>query len=100
MLGHCDMMDELFDEAVVNTIFENIQQEEDTDELVSIGGDDEGGRLKFRFGHLATSVDEAQQGLEGVGDDNELAFSEFIDGLVAIVMYKDPNPFVPFHDRV
>jgi len=120
MLGHCDMMDELFDEAVVNTIFENIQQEEDTGELevapdddaeegemeadtdepVSIGGDDEGGRLKFRFGHLATSVDEAQQGLEGVGDDNELAFSEFIDGLVAIVMYKDPNPFVPFHDRV
>merc|ERR1712187_107625 len=27
---------------------------------------------------------------------NEIAFQEFIDALVILVLYKDPNPFVPF----
>lgn len=35
-----------------------------------------------------------------MSDDDELSFSEFLDGLVAIVMYKEPNPFVPFSLRV
>merc|ERR1719482_2669638 len=33
-------------------------------------------------------------------DDDELSFAEFLDGLTAVAMYKDPNPFVPFKDRV
>eukprot|EP00397_Hematodinium_sp_SG-2012_P004471 GEMP01004483.1.p1 GENE.GEMP01004483.1~~GEMP01004483.1.p1 ORF type:complete len:1134 (+),score=219.33 GEMP01004483.1:44-3445(+) len=35
-----------------------------------------------------------------IDDDNELSFSEFWDGLVAVVLYLDPNPFAPFHTRL
>merc|ERR1719263_1652553 len=39
-------------------------------------------------------------GDEGIADDDELAFSEFIDGLVAIAAYKEPNPFIQFPTRL
>ena len=39
-------------------------------------------------------------GQAGEDDADELSFSEFIDGIIAIVMYKSPNPFLPFPDRV
>merc|ERR1711904_244667 len=134
ILSHCELLDEDFDETVVNTIFENIQQEEDDEELeedededaddyeydhhdvvvddaddvilINSDRDDEAAEdpSKQRFGYQPTGMQEfrrpSKQGLEGVGDASELAFSEFVDGLVAIVMYKDPNPFVPFSDRV
>merc|ERR1711988_1941325 len=46
-------------------------------------------------GFTAAPVDE-----DPAEDDEELSFSEFLDGLVAVAMYKDPNPFVPFKERV
>jgi len=36
----------------------------------------------------------------GLDDDDELALSEFLDGLVAITLYKIPDPFIAFHERV
>jgi len=45
--------------------------------------------------------DDASEATEagGTDADERLAFQEFIDVLVAVVMYKDPNPFKPFAER-
>jgi len=37
---------------------------------------------------------------DGGADDEELSFSEFSDGLIAIVMYRTPNPFHPLPERL
>lgn len=43
----------------------------------------------------------AAEGVElGINDDDELAYSEFADALVAVAAYKRPDPFTPFHERV
>lgn len=36
----------------------------------------------------------------GFDVNDELAYSEFLDGLVAITAFKFPDPFRPFHERV
>merc|ERR1719401_2628892 len=54
----------------------------------------------------ASNVEDEEEGdvmkedEAGFDDDEELAFSEFLDGLVAIAAYKFPDPFKPFHTRV
>lgn len=88
LLTHCEMLDEVLTASAVNEIFERIQQD-------------------------ATDSSDAQLALtpivrdgedvnnnEGIADDDELAFSEFLDGIVAITAYKEPNPFTDFADRL
>lgn len=71
LLSHCEMLDETLTEAAMQQLFDGIQ-------------------------HNASEEDTG----EGLDDDEELAFSEFLDGLVAIAAYKFPDPFKPFHMRV
>jgi len=71
LLTHCHMLDNNLTEAAMQQIFEGIQQS-------------------------ATQGDVC----EGLDDAEELAFSEFQDGLIAIAVYKFPDPFKPFHERV
>lgn len=33
-------------------------------------------------------------------DDEEMSFSEFLDGLVAVAAYKFPDPFTPLSSRI
>jgi len=75
LLKHCDLLDSTLTEAAVHQVCEGIQQNATSEEL-DIGGGD------------------------GIGDDEELANSEFLDGLVAIAAYKYPDPFTPFSERV
>lgn len=88
LLEHCDLLDEVLTTEVVNRIFEGIQQSGDSDLAELSTG-------------MAGLDDESHGGHdEGVDDDDELAYSEFLDGLVAIAAYKQPNPFVPFCQRM
>eukprot|EP00929_Paragymnodinium_shiwhaense_P074173 TRINITY_DN37937_c0_g1_i1.p1 TRINITY_DN37937_c0_g1~~TRINITY_DN37937_c0_g1_i1.p1 ORF type:complete len:1143 (-),score=322.28 TRINITY_DN37937_c0_g1_i1:53-3481(-) len=73
-LQHCDMLDETLTEQAVHQIFDAIQQSA----ISADGGEAEG----------------------GLDDDEELSFSEFLDGLVAITAYKFPDPFTRFDERV
>eukprot|EP00928_Gymnodinium_smaydae_P039702 TRINITY_DN27059_c0_g1_i1.p1 TRINITY_DN27059_c0_g1~~TRINITY_DN27059_c0_g1_i1.p1 ORF type:complete len:1218 (-),score=337.57 TRINITY_DN27059_c0_g1_i1:5-3658(-) len=72
LLTHCKMLDETLTETAVHDIFEGIQQS-------AVDGEQEEG---------------------GLDDADELAFSEFLDGIVAITAYKAPDPFTPFNERV
>jgi len=80
LLAHCNLIDETLTKDAVFHIFQEIQ-------------------LSATDGLGSDEHDIAGPG-EGVGDDEELAFSEFLDGLVAIAAYKHPDPFVPFCERV
>lgn len=105
LLVNCELLDETLTESAVQQIFEGIQQsgdgevadsnfsEEDAEEK---GGDDESRASGNAAGTTATdgAVDD------GIDDDDELAFSEFLDGLVAVAAYKQPDPFTPFWVRV
>jgi hypothetical protein len=76
LLKHCDLFDAALTETAVEQVFAGIQQSATTELELDMGGND------------------------GLNDDEELAHSEFIDGLVAIAAYKYPDPFMPFPQRV
>lgn len=84
LLQHCELIDDVLTEEAVKKIFESIQQSASD---LGIAGEEDL---------------EEDDGLEqmGLDDDDELAFSEFLDGLVAVAAYKHPDPFAPFCDRV
>jgi len=85
LLIHTEMLDESLTETAVEQIFEGIQQSSFVEE-----GDEK---------EIEASANKAV--LEaGLDDDDELAYSEFIDGLVAVAAYKHPDPFIPFSIRV
>ena len=46
------------------------------------------------------SNEEENDDAEGVDDDEEMSFSEFLDGLVAVAAYKFPDPFTPLSARI
>jgi len=99
LLSHCEMLDELLTDSAVTNIFEGIQQ--------SCSDTDAGGDMMDSPSHssshrnLSGSLGDASgDDHAGMDDDDELAFSEFLDGLVAITAYKEPDPFTPFHTRV
>jgi len=78
LLKHCDILDETLTEAAVQQIFDGIQQSATSSmDLLEEGGQD-----------------------EGLDDDDELAFTEFLDGIIAVAAFKCPDPFTPFHSRV
>lgn len=86
LMEHCNLLDQKFSHLTVKEIFDQIQQSA-TDHARQLEGE-------------AEEHNMMDDGDEGLSDDDELSFSEFLDGLVAIVMYKDPNPFVSFSLRV
>ena len=74
-LNHCDVMDnQRVGPTAITYIFDQIQ-------------------------HDASEVDGGDME-DGEADDEELSFSEFLDGLVAVVMYRTPNPFHPLPLRL
>ena len=73
LLRHCELFDDVLTEDESRKIFADIQQ---------------------------SSIDVKEETEAGVDDDDELSYGEFLDGIVAVVMYKDPNPFVDFAERV
>merc|ERR1712190_490339 len=78
LLKHCDMLDETLTENAVQQVFEGIQTNATSEpSILDVDGD-----------------------RSGIGDDEELAHSEFLDGLIAIAAYKYPDPFTPFQKRV
>mmetsp|Transcript_11055 Transcript_11055/g.25307 ORF Transcript_11055/g.25307 Transcript_11055/m.25307 type:complete len:348 (-) Transcript_11055:18-1061(-) len=76
LLSHAKLLDENLTEQAVQQIFLCIQK------TVADGGEDDAADVS------------------GLDDDDELAFSEFQDGLVAIAAYINPDPFVAFSSRV
>merc|ERR1712159_420238 len=86
LLTHCNMLDELLTASAVNEIFDGIQSDA-TDAA----------QQEFA---PAAKTDVEEENTEGIADDDELAFSEFLDGIVAITAYKEPNPFIPFENRL
>merc|ERR1719401_321814 len=82
------MIDDVLSEVAVKQVFEGIQQS------ASNSCEQEAMAIAKTNKYADDNNDE------GVDDDDELAFSEFIDGLVAITAYRYPDPFVSFHDRV
>merc|ERR1719321_1425101 len=85
LLEHCNLLDQKFTPSSVKEIFDQIQQS----------------ATDFARHNEEENADHVlDDGDDGLDDDDELSFSEFLDGLVAIVMYKDPNPFISFHVRV
>lgn len=71
MLDDCGFLDLILTESAVQQIFQGIQQN-------------------------ATAESED----EGMDDDEEMSFSEFLDGLVAVAAYKFPEPFTPLATRI
>lgn len=57
-------------------------------------------KAELSLNRMGTLMMEDMEQKTADEDDDELSFAEFLDGLVAVAMYKDPNPFVPFKDRV
>lgn len=74
LLVHCKVLDDMLTESAVQEIFEGIQQ--------------------------SANGDESEDEVLGLDDDSELAFSEFLDGLVAVTAFKFPDPFTSFSARV
>lgn len=77
LLADTDLLDATLTVQEVEQIFEQIQQSTSDDVLLGDGPND-----------------------DGMGDDDELALSEFLDGLVAITAYKVPDPFTPLSVRL
>lgn len=77
LLEDCGFLDLTLTEVAVQQIFQGIQQN-------------------------ATADDGAEEAVdvEGVNDDEEMSFSEFLDGLVAVAAYKFPDPFTPLSSRI
>lgn len=77
LLEDCGFLDLTLTEAAVQQIFQGIQQNATAEE----------------------GAEEAAE-VEGVDDDEEMSFSEFLDGLVAVAAYKFPDPFTPLSSRI
>ena len=79
LLDDTGFLDEALTEVAVQQIFQGIQQDATADEEDN-GGENEDGA--------------------GLDDDDEMSFSEFLDGLVAVAAYKFPDPFIPLSSRI
>merc|ERR1712118_455632 len=74
LLRHCGVLeDKKIGNAMIDYIFDQIQ-------------------------HDASETGEAEE--DGEADDEELSFSEFVDGMIALVMYRSQNPFDPLPLRL
>jgi len=69
---HLDLFDGRFDKTVMIGIFNAIQ-------------------------NSSTNADMVEEGMD---DDDELSYTEFLEGWVAITLYMDPNPFIQFRERL
>ena len=74
MLDDCGFLDLTLTEQAIQQIFQDIQQ----NATAEVENDD----------------------TEGVDDDEEMSFSEFLDGLVAVAAYKFPDSSIPASTRV
>jgi len=85
LLEDTELLDETLTVDAVQQIFEGIQQSATAE---------------------APAIEEEEEELEddddpeGLDDDDEMAFSEFVDGLIAVVAYKFPDPFTPLSSRI
>jgi len=75
LLDDCGFLDLTLTDGAIQQIFQGIQQN-------------------------ATANEEENDDAEGVDDDEEMSFSEFLDGLVAVAAYKFPDPFTPLSARI
>ncbi|CAE7628729.1 FIM3 [Symbiodinium necroappetens] len=80
LLDDTGFLDEALTEVAVQQIFQGIQQD-------ATAADDE------------ENAGEPEDGA-GLDDDDEMSFSEFLDGLVAVAAYKYPDPFIPLSSRI
>eukprot|EP00438_Fugacium_kawagutii_P012359 Skav200005 [mRNA] locus=scaffold4475:52245:53684:+ [translate_table: standard] len=76
LLDDCGFLDLTLTEVAVQQIFQGIQQ------------------------NATANDDDNDADVEGVDDDEEMSFSEFLDGLVAVAAYKFPDPFTPLSSRI
>lgn len=89
LLENCELLDSTLTLSAVQQIFEGIQQSGDGDSDNEAGGGEE------------DEANAAAPGVDlGLDDDDELAFSEFLDAVVAVAAYKFPDPFTPLSIRV
>lgn len=93
LLDNCELLDSTLTQSAVQQIFEGIQQNADVDSDKELGSDGEQEANAAGAGSMP-GVDI------GLDDDDELAFSEFLDAIVAVAAYKFPDPFTPLHVRV
>lgn len=96
LLEHCGMLSETIHRACIGRIFLNLM------ELRSVPSEavDEDGAspsISEDADHLASLMEDDHA---GASFQYSLCFQEFIDGLIILTLFKEPNPFVSFNTRL
>jgi len=95
LLEHCGMLSETIHRACVGRIFLNLL------ELRSVpseaANEDGAPSISEDADHLASSMEDDHV---GASFRYSLCFQEFLDGLIILTLFKEPNPFVSFNTRL
>uniref|UniRef100_A0A7S1JTC3 Uncharacterized protein n=1 Tax=Vitrella brassicaformis TaxID=1169539 RepID=A0A7S1JTC3_9ALVE len=110
LLTDCEILDSTFGQAAVKATFENIQRTQRSVSLAARARDDDGNLVpsavtaavppETQPSGAAVGAGPDMKAEDGLDDDSELAFSEFVDGMVAVALFKNPNPFISVDSRL